>query len=169
MKQLIVIIGSNAVGKSSTAKALVEQCEKTAYVDSDWCRVMNPFAVTEVTKQTVRNNIYCLLRNYLICDEIENVVFTYGWHGERKEIYESVIEKLRQDEIGFKENIIILECTKDENRNRAIQDGRDEVRVKRGLEMTFSFYEKYEYPRIETTDMTPSQVAEIIADLLKLN
>jgi adenylate kinase family enzyme len=50
MKQLIIIIGPNGVGKSTTAKKIVEQFEKTAYVDSDWCRVMNPFAFTETTK-----------------------------------------------------------------------------------------------------------------------
>ena len=66
MKKLIVIIGPNGVGKSTTARNIVERYENTAYVDSDWCRVMNPFSLTEKTKQTVINNIYCLLRNYLI-------------------------------------------------------------------------------------------------------
>ena len=36
MKQLIVIIGANAVGKSSTAKKIVEQYQRSAFVDSDW-------------------------------------------------------------------------------------------------------------------------------------
>ena len=53
MKRLIVIVGPNAVGKTATAKCLVEKLPKTAYVDSDWCRFMNPFQFTEITKQTV--------------------------------------------------------------------------------------------------------------------
>jgi ABC-type Mn2+/Zn2+ transport system ATPase subunit len=65
MKQLIVIIGPNGVGKSTTAKEILKKRPHTAYVDSDWCRMMNPFEFTEITKQTVEENIYCFLRNYL--------------------------------------------------------------------------------------------------------
>ena len=164
MKQLIVIIGPNGVGKSTTAKKIVEQCSKTAFVDSDWCRVMNPFEVTETTKQTITENIYCLLYNYLTCKDIDTVVFTYAWHGERKEIYDCVIDKLNNENIEFKENIIVLKCSKQENIDRAKKDGRDEVRIKRGIEKTFSFYDKYEYPCIDSTYMTPLEVAnQIIA------
>lgn len=162
MKQLIVIIGPNGVGKSTVARELVKQNRNIAYVDSDWCRVMNPFIFTKETKQTICENIYCLLRNYLCCSDINTVVFTYGWHGERKEIYETVIEKLKNDDIKFKETIIILKCSKSENRKRAIKDGRDELRVKRGMERTFSFYDSFDYPCIDTTNMTPLQVAKEI-------
>ena len=81
MKRLVVIVGPNAVGKTTTAKCLVKQLPKTAYVDSDWCRFMNPFPFTEVTKQTVTKNMYDILHNYLMCEELENVIFTYSWHG----------------------------------------------------------------------------------------
>ena len=95
MKQLIVIVGPNAVGKTTTAKCLVEKLPKTAYVDSDWCRFMNAFPFTEVTKQVATKNMYDILRNYLACEEIENVIFTYSWHGERKEIYDNLISNLK--------------------------------------------------------------------------
>lgn len=52
-KNLIVIIGPNGVGKSSVAKSLLSHYLKSAFVDSDWCRVINPFPFTEVTKETV--------------------------------------------------------------------------------------------------------------------
>lgn len=162
MKQLIVIIGPNGVGKTTTAKNIVKQYEKTAFVDSDWCRVMNPFEFTETTKQTVKENIYCLLFNYLTCKEIDTVVFTFAWHGERKEIYDSVIDKLKSSNIEFEENIVILKCSNQENIDRAKKDGRDDVRIKRGMEMTFSFYDKYNYPCIDTTNMTPLVVANQI-------
>lgn len=168
MKQLIILIGPNGVGKSTVAKKIVEQCANTAYVDSDWCRVMNPFTFTTVTKQTISDNIYCLLHNYLTCSEINTVVFTYGWHGERKEIYDKVIEKLRSDGIKFKENIIILKCSEEENIKRAVKDGRDETRINRGMKTTFLFYDDYNYPCIDTTYMTPLQVAQEISSLTNL-
>ena len=169
MKQLIVIIGPNGVGKTTTAKKIVELYENVAYVDSDWCRVMNPFAFTESTKETIVENIYCLLRNYFSCSDVNKVVFTYAQHGERKVIYEKVIEKLKNESIEFNLTVIILKCSKEENIKRAIQDGRDEIRIKRGMEMTFSFYDKYPYPCIDTTNMTPTAVAQQIVRLVDSN
>lgn len=43
MKKLILIIGPNGVGKTTTAKILLQKLSKCAYVDADWCRVINPF------------------------------------------------------------------------------------------------------------------------------
>lgn len=165
MKQLIVLIGPNGVGKTTAAMKITEQNPNSAYVDSDWCRVMNPFSLTDATKKTVIGNIYCLLKNYLICEEIANVIFTYGWHGVRKEIYDLVIEKLHSDGIEFKENIVVLKCTIDENRRRALADGRDIERVERGMKQTFSFYDEFEYPSIDTTEMNVSEVARRVWEL----
>lgn len=162
MKHLIVIIGPNAVGKTTTAKCLVEKLPKTAYVDSDWCRCMNHFQFSEITKQTVTKNMYDLLHNYLSCEALENVVFTYSWHGERKEIYDNLICRLKDTGVQFEEKVIILKCSEEENRNRAKRDGRDGSRIERGMKTTFSFYDGYVYPSIDTTDMTPEEVAEEI-------
>lgn len=169
MKQLIVLIGPNAVGKTTAAKKIVELYEHVAYVDSDWCRVMNPFVFSETTKETIAENKYCLLRNYLSCSVVSRVVFTHAWHGERKAVFEKVMEKLKNESIRFKPTIIILKCSKDENEKRAVQDGRDELRIKRGMEMTFSYYDHLDYPCIDTTDMTPTEVAETIVRLADSN
>ena len=166
MKRLVVIVGPNAVGKTATAKCLVEKLPKIAYVDSDGCRFINPFPFTEVTKQTVTKNMYDILRNYLVCREIENVIFTYSWHGERKEIYDNLISKLKNDEIEFEEKIIILKCSEDENISRAENDGRDKNRIERGMKNTFSFYDGYDYPSIDSTNMSTNEVAERIIELV---
>ena len=168
MKQLIVIVGPNAVGKSTTAEKIVEQYPQSAFIDSDWCRVMNPFPLTDVTKETVIENMYSLLRNYLVCEEISTVVFVYSWHGERKEMYDRVIKRLRDDEIEFQENIVILKCSEAENRRRAIADNRDAERVERGIRNTFSFYDEYEYPSVDTTDMTVMEAVERVCEVTKL-
>lgn len=169
MKQLIVIIGPNGVGKTTTAKKIVELYENVAYVDSDWCRVMNPFVFTDSTKETIAENIYCLLRNYLSCSDVNKVVFTYAWHGERKAIYEKVISKLKNEPMEFNSTIIILKCSKEENMKRAARDGRDEIRIKRGMDMTFSFYDDFDYPCIDTTNMPPTTVAQQIIRLANFN
>lgn len=167
MKKLIVIVGPNAVGKSTTAMKIKEQYPKSAFVDSDWCRVMNPFALTDITKKTVTENMYCLLRNYLLCEEISTVIFTCSWHGGRKELYDRVIKKLQNDGIEFQEMIIVLKCSEPENRRRALVDNRDEERIERGIKNTFSFYDEFEYPCIDTTNMTVLEVVEYIWSFVK--
>lgn len=165
MKKLIVIIGPNGVGKSTTASALLEKCPQCAYVDSDWCRRINPFAFTEATKQTVIENIYCLIKNYLLCSDIRTVVFPYGFHGERKEIFDLVMQKLKSDEIEISLKLIVLKCSLDENRKRAMADGRDLERIERGINNTFHFYDGYTCPSIDTTMLTPEKVAERILEI----
>ncbi|MBQ7792457.1 MAG: hypothetical protein IJ367_03070, partial [Clostridia bacterium] len=43
MKTLLVITGPNGVGKSTCAEGLMQSLPKSIYIDSDWCRAMNPF------------------------------------------------------------------------------------------------------------------------------
>ena len=94
MTRLVIIVGPNGIGKSTTAMKMKENHPGSAVVDSDWCRVMNPFTLTDITKKTVIENIYCLLRNYLLCEDISTVIFTYSWHGGRKELYDEVIQNI---------------------------------------------------------------------------
>ena len=166
MKQLIVIIGPNAVGKTTTAKRMIEKLPQTAYVDSDWCRCMNPFSLTEITREIVKENIYCLLYNYLTCAEINTVVFTHSWHGGRKDIYDRVIKQLKNDGIEFKESIIILKCSEAENIRRAVKDDRDEKRIERGIKNTFYFYNEFDYPCVDTTSMSTNEVVEQILKIV---
>ncbi len=165
MTKLIVIVGPNGVGKSTTAMKIKEQYPRSAFVDSDWCRAMNPFSLSNITMKTVMENMYCLLRNYLLCDEIGTVIFTYSWHGGRKEIYDKLIKQLQTDGIVFQEIIVILKCSEDENRRRALADNRNEDRVERGMKNTFSFYDEFEYPCIDTTSMTVLEVVEKVWEL----
>ena len=70
MKKLILIVGPNGVGKTTTAKILLQKLSKCAYVDADWCRAINPFPFTDATKYAVTRNIYSLFKNYLLCEDI---------------------------------------------------------------------------------------------------
>ncbi len=167
MKKLIVILGSNGVGKSTTAKAFLDKYTGCAYVDADWCRAINPFPFTPSTKKAVTENIYCILKNYLLCEDIDKIVFPYGFHGERKEIFDTVICKLKEDRIEFELLPIVLKCSMQENIKRCERDGRETGRIERGLKNTFHYYDELKYPKIITTKLSPKEVAEKIADIIK--
>lgn len=167
MKHLITIIGPNAVGKSTTALALLNSCPKSAYVDSDCLRAINPFPFTEATKKAVAENIYCILKNFLLCEDIDTVIFPYSFHGERKAMFGEVVRRLEEENIPFELHYIVLKCSEEENIRRAICDGRDAERIQRGMKNTFHFYDEYDYPAIDTTGLKPEQVAEEIARMVE--
>lgn len=168
MKKLIVILGPNGVGKTTAAKAFLDKHTKCAYVDADWCRTINPFLLTASTKKTVTENIYYMFKNYLLCEDIDKIVFPYAFHGERKEIFDTVIRKLKEDGIAFELFSIILKCSMQENVIRCEHDGRDAERIERGMKNTFHFYDDFPYPVIITTELSPEEVAAQIADLINL-
>lgn len=168
-KKLIVIIGPNGVGKSSTGKEFIRRYPNGAFVDSDWCRAINPFPFTEGTRKAVMENIFCLIRNYLQCEDIDYVIFTYGFHGERKAIFDEVLRGLEKENIKFGLYIIILRCSFEENVRRMELDGREENRIKRGMDNTFHFYDEYDDPIIDTTELKLGQVADSIAKLVDIS
>lgn len=164
-KKLVVIVGPNGVGKSTTARALLARYTKSAFVDSDWCRVINPFPFTEETKETVIRNIFSLIHNYMLCKDVNHVIFTYGFHGERKNIFAEVLQRLRREGISFELTLVILKCSLNENIRRMECDGRDENRINRAIENTFHFYDSYDDPVIDTTELEVEQVVDRIAEL----
>lgn len=169
MKKIILVLGANAVGKSTVSEILLQKLTKCAFIDADWCRAINPFPFTDATKIAVANNIYSLFKNYLLCEDIEFIIFPYGFHGERKQILEQVLNRLRQDDIAFELCPIILKCDREENIKRAKKNGREKERIERGMKNTYTFYDTYTYPRIDTTYMSPEAVAEKIMDILTLS
>lgn len=82
-----------------------------------------------------------------------------------KEIYDKLIKQLQTDGIVFQEIIIILKCSENENRRRALADKRSKDRVERGMKNTFSFYDEFEYPCIDTTSMTILEVVERVWEI----
>lgn len=169
MKKIVLILGPNGVGKSTTSEILLQKLSKCALVDAAWCRAINPFPFTDATKKAVSDNIYSLFKNYLLCKDIEFIIFPYGFHGERKQIFEQVLSRLKQDNITFELCRVILKCDKEENIARAVKDGRERERIERGMKNTYAFYDAYAYPLIDTTHMQPETVAEKILDIFKLS
>lgn len=160
MKTILLILGPNGIGKSTTAQSVLDRLPNAALVDSDWCRAMNPYDMN-----TVINNMYAMIKNYFDNQEINTIILPYGFHGDRKQRFDVVIDKLRRAEIDFKIFAVILLCSFDEMIDRSQKDMRDNERIKRGVKNTFHFYDEYEYPKIDTTDLTAEQTADKIITL----
>jgi len=166
MKRLILVCGPNGVGKTTACQGLLEALPRSAYTDSDWCRMMNPFAFDTETTEIVRANIAALMTNYLQSSAIENVIFSYGVHGPRPRIFQEVRQELDQNGVVYQFCPILLECSLQEQRRRLMASGRDSARIERAIRNTRHVYSACAYPAVDTTDLSVSQTVERILSVL---
>ena len=93
-KKLLFLCGPNSIGKATVSKRVVELRPGTACVDSAPCRFMNPFTLNDETIPTIAKNLSDLIGNFMDCPLVDTVIFTYGFHGRRREVFERVLANL---------------------------------------------------------------------------
>lgn len=163
MPTLLILLGPNGVGKSTTADCLHARLPRSARLESEWCRMINPFDLTpEVEALTVRN-LSTLLRGYLECSLVDTVIFTYGLHGPRRRIYDAVLENLC--DLDFRLLPVVLTCSEEENKRRMAEDGRNHVRLAHALTVR-PLYDALDYPVIDTTGLTVEESVDVLLALL---
>ncbi len=168
MKRLVLVIGPNGTGKSTACKALIEHLPMSAYIDSDYCRYMNPFSFTSEEIDVVVSNITTIMINYFRLSTIKNIIFPYGFHGVRKQIFDRILNRLDESNISYALCPILLECSLEENISRMQKDGRDAERILSAIQKTREIYHQYNYPRLDTTYLTPEETAEAMVRILDL-
>ena len=163
MKKLIFIHGPNGVGKSTLCKHLLGQLPNSAWLESEWCRMTNPFTFNPEIIAMVERNMTYLLRNYLECNMLEYVIFNYALHGPRRQIAANVFHNLEGLEFQFVP--IIITCSEAENIRRMKADGRDEELIKRSLSVR-KVYEGQATPIIDTTSLTVAEAGRRVMDMV---
>ncbi|MDD4296704.1 MAG: ATP-binding protein [Ruminiclostridium sp.] len=167
MKNLLFICGPNGIGKTTICKEIIRKLPNSAYVDSDPCRLMNPFILNDETIPTIAKNISDLLINYIDCTIIETVIFLYGFHGRRREVFEIVMKTVSERDFNFIP--FLLACSEEENIKRMDIDNRSTERKQRAIEESRKAFDNIPYPQIEITDFTVSEAAENIIEKARLS
>ena len=60
----------------------------SSYIDSDYCRMTNPPIFNEELIRLNYKNILAMMENSFTCGEIQNVIFPFGFHGHRKQLFD---------------------------------------------------------------------------------
>ena len=160
MKNLLFLCGPNGIGKTTVSRQIIQMCPHTAHVDSDPCRLMNPFDLNDDTIPTIAKNISDMIGNYLDCPVVDTVIFTYGFHGRRREVFERVLQNLSGREYRFLP--FLLCCEEAENIQRMTADGRDPARIARAVAQSRKAFDGVPYPTIDVTNLNIEQAAQTI-------
>lgn len=164
MKSLVFIHGPNGVGKSTVCRLLHQALPHSAWLESEWARMINPFTLTAEVEDLSEKNISFLLRSYLTCTSVRCVIFNYGLTGPRKGIWERVLEAL--SDLDYKLIPIVLTCDTDENVRRMASDGRDNGRIQRAVAARH-IYQNQPCRTIDTTNLTPDETVEILIQAIR--
>lgn len=162
MKNILFLCGPNGIGKTTICKEIIKQLPNSAYVDSDPCRVMNPFVLNDDTIPTIVKNISNLIVNYLKCPIVNTVIFSYGFHGRRREVFQRVLSEISQIEHEF------IPCSEEENINRMNLNNRSPDRIQRTLNESRKAFDNIDYPKLDITNLSISEAAKTIITKARL-
>jgi Cdc6-like AAA superfamily ATPase len=166
MKILLFICGSNGIGKTTICKSLLQHLPNSAYVDSDPCRYINPNVLDDDTIPTIRKNLTDLIQNYFHCPIVQTVIFSYGFHGRRKEIFDGILKDISIIEYRFIP--IQLVCEETENIKRMKHDGRGNDQISRAILKSRTAYTEVKYPQIDITELSVEESVTAILALAQL-
>ena len=127
---------------------------------------MNPFILNDDTIPTIAKNISDLIVNYLKCPIVNTVVFSYGFHGRRREVFQIILSQISSVEHNFIP--FLLWCSEEENLNRMNIDNRNDERIQRALNESRKAFDDVNYPKIDITDLSVCEAAKIIITKARL-
>lgn len=161
MKNLIVILGVPGVGKTATCDVLKNILPKNLLIDGDEVWKPTPFIYDQEAKDLFYKNIVYLLNNYFGYSKIDNIIFPYIVPREEV-LQEQILDMLNLKNVRL--HIFALTCTEQEHANR-INNDTNPRRKNTSLGSSIEKLKNYKTIKdeiIDTTTLTPSQVAEQI-------
>lgn len=162
MKKLYLIGGPMGVGKTATGTILKNMIPGSFYLDGDWCWDMNPFTVTDYTKEMVMDNICYLLKNFLKCPSCRTVVFCWVMHEQG--IIDEIVSRVGARDLEIVKLSLI--CREDILLRRLQKDIDAGLRDGEILERSIAripFYRHLDTMKIDVSDLSPIQAAEFIS------
>lgn len=165
IKKLIIINGTMGVGKSSVCEKLYKTLPNCAWLDGDWCAMINPFVTSNENKDIVISNITHIINNFLKSSSIQYIIF--NWLIESDTIMNRILNNIEND--NFLLYKITLTCSMEElvkRIGRDILDGkRNRESINRSLER-ISLYDKMDTYKIDTTNLKQDEISKKLITII---
>jgi adenylate kinase family enzyme len=163
LKKLILVTGAPGIGKSTLCKELFKSINGCAWLDSDWCWMINPWiSKTPDQKKHVEGTFSRILRGYLENEEIHTVLFS--WVMSSIWMFDLITEPL--SDLTFDTHKIAIICDKEKHIERMKLDGRRDEQVNSPDSM--DKYLKLGVNIIDTTSLSINEAAKIALNIIDM-
>ncbi len=162
MKKLIIINGAPGIGKTSSSQLLYQQLNNSAWLDGDWCWMINPFKVTDENKRMVEDNIIHVLLNYINNSSLDYIILC--WVIPHQALLNSLLEKLANKNLQIYKITLIAQA--DIFRNRLLKDKRTEEQILDSIKR-LEVYHNMDTIKIDTSHLSIQETVTRIKELIK--
>ena len=81
MKKLVLVTGPVGVGKTSVCEQVFKSLDDCAWLDADWCWMVNPWRAKTPNQKTCAEDLFArILRGYLVDPNIHIALFSWVMH-----------------------------------------------------------------------------------------
>ena len=168
MKTLYLIGGPMGVGKTTVSRELLQMLPRCAFLDGDWCWMMQPFTVTDETKAMVLDNITHTLTNFLGCSEFDNIVFCWVMH--QQQVIDDILSRLPLEDVRVVN--VSLTCEPEVLAGRIRRDIATGLREASAVDRAMSYLPLYgavKSVKVDTTALFAAEVAAKIRNTGEMN
>ncbi len=160
-KRLVIVNGTMGAGKTAVCQALKQLAPPCAFLDGDWCWDMNPFMVTEETKELEMDNIVSMLNGFLACSAFETVIFCWVLH--QQAIIDALLARLELS--GVEVRLFTLMPAEETLRIHLEKDIAAGIRDPEVLERSLArlpLYEGLDTEKLPMGEEAPEEMARVI-------
>ena len=158
MKKLVMIAGPAGVGKTTVCKTLFSATKNSAWLDADWCWMVNPYpGKTEAQKRYAERAFGYILDGYLEDEGTTHIFFSWLMHGDF--MFDLVTDQIKHKNYELHKFVLVCEDAK-VFRERKEMDGRIPEQIHEHVDM--SAFRRMNAHIIDVSDKTPADVVEEI-------
>ena len=161
-KKLVIITGPAGVGKSTMVRELLRMIDGCAWLDADWCWMLNPWHSPSAEQREDMLSAYGHILTTYFCDAHTHTVL-FSWVMRDPMLFRTVRDIVQCEDIHVMP--IVLVCDPKEHQRRLVLDRRSEASVNRHEDM--AVFLQLGAWTLDTTNLSPAQTARQVFDYIQ--